>query len=384
MIKPQSVSWSQALARRLERQGLSSPLDDASPAAVVAAMCGAHAQVLSAAEYSIALRHSSLTRTDIHNALWADRTLIKTFGPRGTVHLLPTKDLPAWLGALNAVPWPEVNLPKEARLTPNQTEKVIAAISAALDDAKLSIDELGKEVIARAGSWAGDLTMAAFQTYWPRWRLAIGAAAFRGVLCFAPNRGRNVTYTNPRRWLPKLKLAAEKNAVRKIIHDYLHAYGPATPQHFAKWFAVPSRWAAEMFEDLDLEPIELEGEPAYVVAGDAKFQKEKPRGVRLLPYYDAYMVASHPRARLYPGRAAQRAMARGQAGNFPVLLIDGVVAGVWHQRHSGKNLYVTVEPLGKLSVSQRRGLEAQVTHIGEFLQAKPTLTIGKVNVGAHA
>ncbi|WP_250008668.1 DNA glycosylase AlkZ-like family protein [Actinoplanes sp. M2I2] len=58
------------------------------------------------------------------------------------------------------------------------------------------------------------------------------------------------------------------------------------------------------------------------------------RGVRLLSYFDAYGVGAHPRAVTFPGRAFERALDRGQAGNHPVLLIDGRAAGVWHQRRS--------------------------------------------------
>ena len=48
------------------------------------------------------------------------------------------------------------------------------------------------------------------------------------------------------------------------------------------------------------------------------------RGIRLLPYFDAYVVAGQPRKRLYPGAAAARALTpAGQAGNYPVLLVDG-------------------------------------------------------------
>jgi hypothetical protein len=35
-------------------------------------MCGAHAQVLSAAELSIGLRIAGITRTDIQEALWTE------------------------------------------------------------------------------------------------------------------------------------------------------------------------------------------------------------------------------------------------------------------------------------------------------------------------
>jgi hypothetical protein len=73
-------------------------------AGVVSAMCGAHAQVASAAELSIGLRVPSATRNVVRQALWRDRTLVKTRGPRGTVHLLAAADLPMWTGALPAMP----------------------------------------------------------------------------------------------------------------------------------------------------------------------------------------------------------------------------------------------------------------------------------------
>jgi hypothetical protein len=108
------------------------------------------------------------------------------------------------------------------------------------------------------------------------------------------------------------------------------------------------------------------------------------RGVRLLPYFDAYGVGSHPRELLFPGDAYTRALAGGQAGNYPVLLVDGIVAGVWHQRRSGRRLQVTVEPLRKLTAAQLRSLDDQVARLGEIVDATPTLTLGKITVGAHA
>ncbi|MEK8144714.1 crosslink repair DNA glycosylase YcaQ family protein [Streptomyces sp. M10(2022)] len=57
------------------------------------------------------------------------------------------------------------------------------------------------------------------------------------------------------------------------------------------------------------------------------FPRRAGARVRLLPYFDAFTIASQPRERLFPGAAFERALAGGQAGNFPVLLVDGVVAG---------------------------------------------------------
>ena len=356
------LSWAEVCARRLERHGLAAPLPDARPADVIRAMGGvAHAQVLSAAELSIGLRTTGVTRADVRDALWTDRSLVKTFGPRGSVHLLPTQDLPMWVGALSAAPPHMSTFPEDVRLTPDQTEAVVE----------------------HAGTWAGDLVMPAFQGMWPRWRQALHLAGMRGVLCFGPTRGRKVTYTSPRRWLPGFQPADGPTSLAGVVRGYLHAYGPATPQRFAHWLDAPRQWAAALFGSLAgaLDPVEVDGTLAWVAAGDTSAPAAAPRGVRLLPYFDAYayVVGNQPRELLYPGRAAERAL-----GNFQVLLVDGVVAGVWHQRRSGRKLDLTVEPLVPLPPARRRELDEQVERVGVILEGTPRLTIGTVTVGSHA
>jgi hypothetical protein len=68
----------------------------------VRAVGGIQAQVLSAAELAIGARVADITRQDVRAALWEQHTLIKTYGPRGTLHLLPADELPLWMAALRA------------------------------------------------------------------------------------------------------------------------------------------------------------------------------------------------------------------------------------------------------------------------------------------
>lgn len=383
------LSWTGVRARRLERHGLSAPAAAAGPvsmADVVGGMCGAHAQVLSAAELSIGLRMDGSDRTDVRKALWDERSLVKTYGPRGTVHLLPTRDLPMWTGALSALPQGRNAFAPDARMTPEQTEEVVAAIAVALADTELTMDELSEAVIAATGPWAGDLVMPAFQGMWPRWRQVLHLAAHRGTLCFGPNRGRKVTYTNPHRLLPGFRPAEGRAALACLVKHYLHGYGPATPLEFARWLSAPAAWAVDLFDSMAgaLEPVRFNGVRAWVIAGDTGLPSAPPRGVRLLPYFDAYTVGSHPRELLFPRRAAERALSGGQAGNYPVLLIDGLAAGVWHQRRAGKHIDITVEPLEELTADHRRELGVQAERVGEILEGTPRLTIDPVSVGPHA
>jgi hypothetical protein len=176
-------------------------------------------------------------------------------------------------------------------------------------------------------------------------------------------------------------------ALRDLVARYMYAYGPATPEHFAKWLNIPPRRAVELFGELagELEQVELDGRPAWTVAGDTETPQQAPPRIRLLPYFDAFVVAGQPRQRLYPGAAATRVLTpTGQAGNYPVVLVDGEVGGVWHQRRSGRSLAITVVPLAELTAGQCRQLDYEVDLVGAVMQAKPTLTVGPVTVGPHA
>ncbi|MFI1045865.1 winged helix DNA-binding domain-containing protein [Streptomyces griseoruber] len=380
------ISWQEASARRLERQFLANPLaaGTGGPAEIVAAMLGAHAQVPSAAEVSVGIRAEGTTRTGVRAALSGDRSLVRTHGPRGTVHLLPARELPLWTAALTALPSGRSPFPPDVRLTGEQAEQVVAAVGEALDGVCLTLEELDQEVVDRTGTWAGDRVMPAFQDLWPRWRQVLHRAGQSGALCFGPNRGRKVTYTRPPRFDP----LAPRQALRLLLLRYLTVYGPATPQDFAKWLAVPAGWAVALFEEAlgeaAVEEVLCAGRRAWVAAGDTGFPQEPVRGVRLLPYFDAYVVAAQPRELLFPGAAYGRALAGGQAGNFPVLLVDGVVAGVWHHRRRGRRTTVTVEPLGRLTARQIRELGERADRVGEVLEATAELVIGEVTTGPHA
>lgn len=234
---------------------------------------------------------------------------------------------------------------------------------------------------------------------WPRWRQVLHLAGHRGVLAYAPNRGRRATYTNP-----GCTPLPGPGAQAELVERYLYAYGPATPAHFARWLAAPKRWAEGLFASLAgsgsgsdfssgsgsgaIEEVAFEDAgPARVVAGDTNFPAGPVRGVRLLPYFDAFALASQPRERLFPGRAFERTLGGGQAGNYPVLLVDGTVAGVWHQRRSGKRITVTVEPLESsepLPAGRLRELEDEVERVGAIMEGRAELTVGAVSVGPHA
>src|SRR4030081_1893472 len=95
------LSWSRAAAWRVRRHHLDQRAPAGSMLAVVSRLGGLEAQVMSSAELAVWARVEDLDRRAVQRALWEDRTLVKTWAMRGTLHLLPTKELPLWRAALS-------------------------------------------------------------------------------------------------------------------------------------------------------------------------------------------------------------------------------------------------------------------------------------------
>ncbi|WP_256839028.1 winged helix DNA-binding domain-containing protein [Ornithinimicrobium faecis] len=376
-----TVTWPEANARRLARQFAGA----ATPDAAVYTMLAAQAQVASAAELSIALRLREGTCVDVRAGL-ADQSLVRASGLRGTIHTVAAADLGLWTGTFATMPAGRMSAGPDLQPSPAEVDRLCAAIGDTTASAAtpLTLEELHNGVVDRVGSWAGDLVMPAFQTMWPRWRLVQAEAARRGLLSFGPNRGRAVTYTAP----PTTAPIEPRAAAEQLLLRYLSAYGPSTPAAYAKWHAAPIGWATRTFEALTgqgrVVEVDLEGTRAWVVHDDLDFAADPPTGIRLLPYFDALGIAAFPRERFFPGRAAVRALAGGQAGNYPIVLVDGEVAGVWHQRKAGRRVTITVEPLFRVTRRRQAELEEAVERIGHLQDLRPELVVGEVTTGAHA
>ena len=94
------LSWSQVHALRLERHHLARRAPKRDLAKVIGDIGGVQAQVMSAAELQVAVR-ADCSVEDVRKALWTQKTLVKTWLMRGTLHLIPGKDLPLYTAAMS-------------------------------------------------------------------------------------------------------------------------------------------------------------------------------------------------------------------------------------------------------------------------------------------
>jgi len=87
------LTWPQVHAFRLERHHLTLRAPKKALSQVVGEIGGVQAQVMSAAELQVGVRVECRV-DDVRDALWKRKTLVKTWLMRGTLHLVPSKDLP--------------------------------------------------------------------------------------------------------------------------------------------------------------------------------------------------------------------------------------------------------------------------------------------------
>lgn len=377
------VTWPQVRARRLERHSLLDRSAAAQMVDVVRATCGIHAQVMAAAELSLSARVEGLTRENVQDALWHRRSLVKAWTIRGTLHLHPADELPLWYAARRAAvgtspdersvlaPWRDPAGVVHPALRPDEVATIRAALTDALDGRRLLREQLVGEVVRRVGPG-------------PRERLRSGFAFFLDEVCQGPPQGAKVTFVRPDQWIEGWHDVDERQALREICRRFIHAYGPTRPEAFREWFgmrAFGAERARAVFESLsgELQEVEVAGRSAFVLEGDTDF-RDRPRTVRLLPEYDAYVMGFRERDALVPpavrDQVAQHGRGRyeGPAG-VRFLVIDGVAAGLWTRRKRGRRLELTVEPAQPLGAAQRRSVTDEARRIGEFLALEPELSL---------
>jgi len=333
---------------------------------VVAGIGGVQAQLMSAAELAVWARVENLERDAMQQALWEDRSLVKTWAMRGTLHLLPASELRIW----QTVPALDRRYLRPAwtryfGITAEELETLTAAVAEALNGQMLTREELVVEV----GSRLGSEELAAKLRH--SWGMMLKPAAFRSQLCFAPSVGQKVRFTRPDTWLTMIRDVDAAGADREVTERFLAAYGPVTREVYAQWLGVPASRAGKLIRGLgdEVSAVRVEDADAWVLARDldALLAAKPVKRVNLLPAFDQYVLAaSRNAAHLLPGPFRER-IYRPQGWLTPVLLVNGRMDGVWKHERKGNRLLVRIEPFVELPAWARKAAEDEAETLAEFL-----------------
>jgi hypothetical protein len=368
------LSDKQARFLRLRAQRLALPGSHAHAAVlpVVQELCGIQAQDLPAAALGIRSRSQGLGSADVDAARLHARTIVRTWGPRGTLHLLAAADLD-WL------------LPLLGPIFIRQRARRFAELGLDEDTTARAITALREMLVQR-----GPATRAEIVEGWGARGLhlegqavphLIGRAALEGFICLGPERGHKDTYVLLEDWLgrsPPSRIDIEV-AAAEMARRYLAAYAPATPEDLAAWSGLPLRTARSAWEHIadDLIELRLAQRSAWMLRASAGWQAEPPRGhavVHMLPAFDNYLLGYSSRDLILDPANGKRINAGGGLVRA-ALLVDGRILGTWQSQRTRAGISLAVQPFIDLWPEVWSGLTTEAADVGRFLAAPVALEV---------
>lgn len=333
------ITQHQALAFRLERQHLTRPAADSLTAART--LVGAQAQVHSAAILQLRARSDSGGgEADIDRALYQERSLVKLWAQRSTLHLMPADDLPLVMAIRREQVGAYHNWYAKEGLSREQVDILVAAVVAALDFGAHSRMDLSRRLVPTLGEWARPMLEHS-------WGGIIKLACALGHVCHGPAEkedgegAREALFVGLAQWLGRpLPVLDSRAAMADLARRYLSVYGPATARDFNKFIGGYAGPAHQAFADLgdDITPVKLAGKPAYILARDLDAVKDAapaPGQITVLGLFDPYLLA-HGDTSQYLDDRFRSAVYRVAGWISPVILRQGKVVATWtHRRVAG-------------------------------------------------
>ena len=367
-----SLSNDQVRLLRLRAQRLTPRSRDSvsDVALLVKELCGIQAQDARAAVLALRVRSVGLVTADAERARVQERTIIRTWGQRGTLHLLATEDL-GWLLPLFSPVFIAGGQRRRAEL--GLDEDTCAGGIRVIRDVLASQGPLTRAEIVEQLAIHGLHIEGQARPH------LLYRAALEGVICLGPDRGTEPTYVLLSDWVRQGQALPQEAAYAELILRYLGAYGPATPEDMAAWSGLPiSRIRAAWRLSADqLMEVETGGSAAWMLKTCAAWLDEPPTAdwvVCLLPGFDIYMLGYQKRDLAVPLQHAKRINAGGGILH-PALLVDGRTVGTWKSLRKKNHLEVIVEPFDQLAPEVYPGLEAEVADLARFLEVQASLQV---------
>lgn len=326
---------------------------------VVAGLCGIQAQDLPAARLAIRVRSTGLTDEGVEAERVEDRSFVRTWAMRGTLHLVAAEDL-EWLRSLLAPGSIRSNARRSGELGLDEPTYGRAL--------KVTERELSGREMTRA-EWKEVLASYGVDTAGQRAPHLLSRASAEGLICEGPMRGREPTYVLVAEWLGASGQATAPDreaGLMRLAHRYLAAYGPAAPEDMAAWSGLGIAECRTAFRDAeaDLEEVSL-GKRTLSTSG-RHVQKVESGGLRLLPAFDTFLLGYRDRTLHLSSEHARKVNAGGGMVR-PVMLAAGRAEGTWQLKRRGKRAQVDITPFRRRTKLPAAEIESEVADIGRFL-----------------
>ena len=379
MARPLALESEQVRWFRARRTGLVEPL--AQPADAARANVGIQSQQLAPSLWGLAQRSvGSPTAAALQQQLFAEpRSLVRTWGQRGTIHLYA---LDHWRAVIASKKVWAVDV-RRGVMAPDELVEV-AREQILAGEGEVTRSELmplvrGKflqEAKDYVGTMMDPQRLGASRLIW---QLTVN-----GELCFAGKRGQEQAYALRKEWHPKLRwprVAASQAAI-ELARDYLRSCGPASVQDLAHFFGArvseARKWEAALRETGELVDVAVEQEAdraLFALAEDeAALRADVPGSaaawpVRLLPLWDGLLMSHADKSWTVPVESERKAIWKKAAMVSAVVLARGQVVGTWQAKARAKEVDITITPLSgwrksKHLAGAQRAAQAYAEHLG--------------------
>lgn len=354
-----NATWDDVHAARAARHLLAGAGSGPGRAVTVAQRtAGIQAQVDSSAVLCVAARSPGATPGQIADDIDGPQ-LSRVWAMRGTLHLVPTRDLHRYAAAVgDSVAaeqtrlWPRRGVPAAAEDAVN--EAIVAAVAAG----PLPRHDLAERVGAQLGPAYAELLAHP-------WGVGLKPAVARGLVALHGGG------SSLRLGLPDPRVRAELGTVSTedaqawLAGAYLDANVVGSRASFGAWAGINRRAAAAALDAAADGTLTLDG-VGYASRGWDGSAGPEPT-VRLVPAFDPFTLAVQDKAG-WGGGLLTAEIYRAGGWVSAVVLHGGQPVGVWKVR-PGKRAAVSVEMSGALNGRAARELAAETGRVEEFLAA---------------
>ncbi|MEW1548798.1 winged helix DNA-binding domain-containing protein [Streptomyces tsukubensis] len=345
---------------RAGAQALAGGAREASAEAVVRRVFAVQAQDSTAADLGIRVRGRDITAQAIRTAYEDERSIVRNWYMRGTLHTVPSDDA-RWVLQLLA-------------------PRILAAAGRRYQQLGLDGDlrRRAGHLIRRALAAHGPLTRAELTEHLTTLGVPpdgqapfhlIRHAALTGALCHGPQRAGEATYVLLDDWLPtsgRFRWEGD-DALAELARRYLAAHAPAASEDFAAWSGLPITWARRAWKMLAESGAITEYGALTVLAGRLEQLPDSSgtADVRMLPAYDNYLIGYRTREVSVP--ALHQARVRPGGGLIrPTVIADGLAVATW-TRGSGSRS-VQVDAFEPVPPRIGRGIDMEKEAVVGFLR----------------
>ena len=352
-LSAEQVRW-----YRLRQSGLVKPFGDMETA--VSTLAGIQAQILPAAAISLWNRTEGLTYARFEELLFEERSLVKLWGQRGTLHLYASKEWPLFYGMMSEqMTW---------------GEKQVVKSGTSLESYRATLAELAEVLrqqptLGRSDLRASDLNLS--EDHFSSWGGIFRDLVYRGYACHAYRVGSEGKFAHRENWLPNLKWTPPPfdAANIEITWRHLHAYGPATVQDIAYWRGTAQRNVKKWLKTLGeaVVEVEVEGQPMLALILDVEKMQATPPPAEAWPIHMLYrfepILLGHKDKSWIIDMDFYKRVWR-PAGHIEGIVLDhGRVVANWRYERKESGLAVTVWPFWEL----RAGVKTAVSHRAQAL-----------------